>query len=143
MLFVMIRAPPRSTRTDTLFPYTTLFRSGGVDRVLARFLERVEPLRNAARQVGAIVDRQLARLGPFGHHLQGRIAVAAEEGDAHERQAHRLGFGRDDRIEGVEIGQVCLSNSDDRKACGYSRRGPRPRRPNWLPMSNTRREGDR
>src|SRR3546814_16850676 len=25
--FVMIRRPPRSTRTDTLFPYTTLFRS--------------------------------------------------------------------------------------------------------------------
>src|SRR3546814_20166435 len=25
--FLMIRPPPRSTRTDTLFPYTTLFRS--------------------------------------------------------------------------------------------------------------------
>src|SRR3546814_16007792 len=34
----MIRRPPRSTRTDTLFPYTTLFRSdhvraGGVDQL--------------------------------------------------------------------------------------------------------------
>src|SRR3546814_16335764 len=28
-LFLMIRRPPISTRTDTLFPYTTLFRSGG------------------------------------------------------------------------------------------------------------------
>src|SRR3546814_2151109 len=27
----MIRRPPRSTRTDTLFPYTTLFRSGSTD----------------------------------------------------------------------------------------------------------------
>src|SRR3546814_14433860 len=27
--FLMIRRPPRSTRTDTLFPYTTLFRSMG------------------------------------------------------------------------------------------------------------------
>src|SRR3546814_2043373 len=27
----MIRRPPRSTRTDTLFPYTTLFRSGMYD----------------------------------------------------------------------------------------------------------------
>src|SRR3546814_3148765 len=27
--FLMIRRPPRFTRTDTLFPYTTLFRSGG------------------------------------------------------------------------------------------------------------------
>src|SRR3546814_2695767 len=29
----MIRRPPRSTRTDTLFPYTTLFRSGAVERL--------------------------------------------------------------------------------------------------------------
>src|SRR3546814_16695011 len=31
----MIRRPPRSTRTDTLFPYTTLFRSGrgNLDRI--------------------------------------------------------------------------------------------------------------
>src|SRR3546814_11587216 len=27
IVFIMIRRPPRSTRTDTLFPYTTLFRS--------------------------------------------------------------------------------------------------------------------
>src|SRR3546814_16913385 len=30
----MIRRPPRSTRTDTLFPYTTLFRSNGVTRAI-------------------------------------------------------------------------------------------------------------
>src|SRR3546814_20964767 len=29
----MRRRPPRSTRTDTLFPYTTLFRSGRADRM--------------------------------------------------------------------------------------------------------------
>src|SRR3546814_9139902 len=34
----MIRRPPRSTRTDTLFPYTTLFRSG-----------HLQPARTAAR----------------------------------------------------------------------------------------------
>src|SRR3546814_2487309 len=28
LFFLMIRRPPRSTLTDTLFPYTTLFRSG-------------------------------------------------------------------------------------------------------------------
>src|SRR3546814_11140136 len=39
----MIRRPPRSTRTDTLFPYTTLFRSGGAvdgyvwDTIIAQF----------------------------------------------------------------------------------------------------------
>src|SRR3546814_18508777 len=30
----MIRRPPRSTRTDTLFPYTTLFRSGRTQKVV-------------------------------------------------------------------------------------------------------------
>src|SRR3546814_17448244 len=43
LFFLMIRRPPRSTRTDTLFPYTTLFRSillpevGGVGQ--ARLLQ--------------------------------------------------------------------------------------------------------
>src|SRR3546814_18562921 len=38
----MIRRPPRSTRTDTLFPYTTLFRSGvfnGRDRFKGRDID--------------------------------------------------------------------------------------------------------
>src|SRR3546814_4851333 len=30
----MIRRPPRSTRTDTLFPYTTLFRSAAADQMV-------------------------------------------------------------------------------------------------------------
>src|SRR3546814_10279693 len=34
--FLMIRRPPRSTRTDTLFPYTTLFRSIGAGTVANR-----------------------------------------------------------------------------------------------------------
>src|SRR3546814_15042793 len=32
VFFLMIRRPPRSTRTDTLFPYTTLFRSPAARR---------------------------------------------------------------------------------------------------------------
>src|SRR3546814_20939758 len=40
--FLMIRRPPRSTRTDTLFPYTTLFRSllqpiGRIDQIIGAF----------------------------------------------------------------------------------------------------------
>src|SRR3546814_19233269 len=35
----MIRRPPRSTRTDTLFPYTTLFRSDDADAIAARLRE--------------------------------------------------------------------------------------------------------
>src|SRR3546814_19915261 len=37
--FLMIRRPPRSTRTDTLFPYTTLFRSGWTAHALQKFVE--------------------------------------------------------------------------------------------------------
>src|SRR3546814_899599 len=36
VFFLMIRRPPRSTRTDTLFPYTTLFRSAGEIAVFER-----------------------------------------------------------------------------------------------------------
>src|SRR3546814_21016577 len=43
VLFLMRRRPPRSTRTDTLFPCTTLFRSdvglAGVDHILGQCLE--------------------------------------------------------------------------------------------------------
>src|SRR3546814_10350966 len=34
----MIRRPPRSTRTDTLFPYTTLFRSAGAGQIRRQVL---------------------------------------------------------------------------------------------------------
>src|SRR3546814_4177484 len=37
----MIRRPPRSTRTDTLFPYTTLFRSRLAEDHLEALLERL------------------------------------------------------------------------------------------------------
>src|SRR3546814_11665082 len=35
LFFLRIRRPPRSTRTDTLFPYTTLFRSRDLAHLLA------------------------------------------------------------------------------------------------------------
>src|SRR3546814_7997850 len=47
----MIRRPPRSTRTDTLFPYTTLFRSG-FEQDIARRAERFDPLGEAVRYAG-------------------------------------------------------------------------------------------
>src|SRR3546814_6488944 len=52
----MIRRPPRSTRTDTLFPYTTLFRSVR-DSTRRRVLEAIEQLKyspnTAARSLAA------------------------------------------------------------------------------------------
>src|SRR3546814_12224457 len=46
--FVMIRRPPRSTRTDTLFPYTTLFRSYGRRRHARRAHAATPPKRFAS-----------------------------------------------------------------------------------------------
>src|SRR3546814_19116023 len=40
IFFLMIRLPPRSTRTDTLFPYTTLFRSRMGRAVAPRLAQR-------------------------------------------------------------------------------------------------------
>src|SRR3546814_14238077 len=53
-LFLMIRRPPRSTRTDTLFPYTTLFRS------LVQQLDRDEqrrPRTSARHELNREIDR--------------------------------------------------------------------------------------
>src|SRR3546814_5489128 len=76
----MIRRPPRSTRTDTLFPYTTLFRS-------ARRRARAVP----ARQCRAQARRQCERRQPrcrrrarahraadFGDRARGRRCVMSE-----------------------------------------------------------------
>src|SRR3546814_13698232 len=48
----MIRRPPRSTRTDTLFPYTTLFRSmARLHRALAQFMLDRQTAENGYEEV--------------------------------------------------------------------------------------------
>src|SRR3546814_17851314 len=48
----MIRRPPRSTRTDTLFPYTTLFRSNVGKSSLINALARRKALANTSKTPG-------------------------------------------------------------------------------------------
>src|SRR3546814_8713055 len=43
LFFLMIRRPPRSTRTDTLFPYTTLFRSARLEPAIGVHPELIRP----------------------------------------------------------------------------------------------------
>src|SRR3546814_6904161 len=52
----MIRRPPRSTRTDTLFPYTTLFRS----RRAASAHDPIAPSRRLARTGSTAAVRQMS-----------------------------------------------------------------------------------
>src|SRR3546814_4265784 len=63
----MIRRPPRSTRTDTLFPYTTLFRSGRRRRALrsARLAVPLHGVLDAAAG-GHPVQRAAGDLGTVG-----------------------------------------------------------------------------
>src|SRR3546814_8152781 len=58
----MIRRPPRSTRTDTLFPYTTLFRSGrGAEEDEAGAYRRHDGLRAGRVQASTRKLRQAWR----------------------------------------------------------------------------------
>src|SRR3546814_9794800 len=77
----MIRRPPRSTRTDTLFPYTTLFRSGSgllgflTNDVLAGVLHAL-----------ALVRLRRTEAADLGRNLAHALLVGT--GD------HDLGLGR-------------------------------------------------
>src|SRR3546814_8731446 len=57
----MTRRPPRSTRTDTLFPYTTLFRSGHVQYGV----EHIAQIRRARAASGLRRGQQRRDMAPF------------------------------------------------------------------------------
>src|SRR3546814_18739098 len=88
----MIRRPPRSTRTDTLFPYTTLFRSGvggvrgrGGHRLGGAEGHRQSPIdvdgRMRLQQLGVGDVAQTGKIGvrPIRHFLQPRPLVRAAD----------------------------------------------------------------
>src|SRR3546814_18014750 len=61
----MIRRPPRSTRTDTLFPYTTLFRSFGIARADVMTGGALQDFER--QELAAVGQGQLAERGLLGH----------------------------------------------------------------------------
>src|SRR3546814_20160602 len=80
----MIRRPPRSTRTDTLFPYTTLFRSAG---------------------------ELAAEAAPAGF---GYLAARIPEGRAGSRSEHRRGLAaHDDHVGGTSFEQADADDPGD------------------------------
>src|SRR3546814_1466185 len=74
--FLMIRRPPRSTRTDTPFPYTTLFRSVVPLDHLQGIVPRREPGRFLPRPHQPIVRKPGRDLPPalFDQHLSVMVA---------------------------------------------------------------------
>src|SRR3546814_11875930 len=115
--FLMIRRPPRSTRTDTLFPYTTLFRSQrqpivalrislGADQIIREpafsreFLDAIPAtlgLREQPQRLGGPLHPHQSR-GHAGLHpgIVGRDLLGAREqyrrggGIAQDRKSTRL-----------------------------------------------------
>src|SRR3546814_6757987 len=105
----MIRRPPRSTRTDTLFPSTTLFRSVvGVDDMAAR----------TARM--AIIARLVVR--PHEPHIgiveAGLVEVERRDRDAQTPSRAAVGL--------VEVGPPRILQPLDRSGgCGQDRKSTR------------------
>src|SRR3546814_14613290 len=102
LFFLMIRRPPRSTRTDTLFPYTTLFRSGDDIVGAHRRDHRAVSLDNAA----------------FGRRDEAR-AHAGDIAAERERRGDAMGVGDaagDDqqRSEERRVGKECVSTCRSR-----------------------------
>src|SRR3546814_10264965 len=83
--FFMIRRPPRSTRTDTLFPYTPLFRSPGAA---------------GRRRAGQCFDRDRAEPGEERrlalrrqrHSARHRVAVRSEEHTSELQSLMRISY---------------------------------------------------
>src|SRR3546814_3953504 len=121
----MLRRPPRSTRTDTLFPYPTLFRS-----VIACFLAAAiflvdpgigEPIRRLRAQQ-QVIDSEAgialprARLIiPEGPHPAARMPRPERIGPplSHQRAIARAAFGLHQRVLGHRadrIGIVVIGN---------------------------------
>src|SRR3546814_13392268 len=69
IFFLMIRRPPRSTRTDTLFPYTTLFRSARPTSPRVRFDEEVSAMSNRRRSTTE-AEVEFYLRGPDGHSIK-------------------------------------------------------------------------
>src|SRR3546814_2235014 len=94
----MIRRPPRSTRTDTLFPYTPLFRSPGFG----------EPQPEGAPEAFSKTTQEIADMGDFFRHSERRPAQVdknlPEEERLHEvfqafvRNYYRVLLGVDENL---------------------------------------------
>src|SRR3546814_14905370 len=121
----MIRRPPRSTRTDTLFPYTTLFRS----RLFAS--DRLEDILAALEDDGSEwAEKELRTIGaksPTSCKVALRLlAHGAEQRDFPDEI--RLEYAiqapmaaRHDFIEGVRELQVAKDNALERQqACPHN-----------------------
>src|SRR3546814_5878259 len=102
----MIRRPPRSTRTDTLFPYTTLFRSVGKQSINGRGIGGGTQFR-----AHLLAGKHVGQLGEQHQMLMGEMLWYRKR----ENQVDRLAVGR---TEIYRLGQAheCADGRIDRKS---------------------------
>src|SRR3546814_1891889 len=110
--FLMIRLPPRSTRTDTLFPYTTLFRSCLTNNDRFR---GARPRRRADSRGGGCVDRA-DRAAPV-RPVATRSRRLARGGSAPRRRlsAHVAALRR--RANAPHLAALCRSPATHAPSC--------------------------
>src|SRR3546814_5219376 len=113
----MIRRPPRSTRTDTLFPYTTLFRSLGSQaltetggHVLARDLKLVtRDAGGVQTPFATIEDGPDNRLNDGRVDAFGRLWIGTMDNQLHRPQGALYRVSPSGRVERL-FGDVVVSN---------------------------------
>src|SRR3546814_7859429 len=84
----MIRRPPRSTRTDTLFPYTTLFRSHDIDWL-------VPIVADAEAGFGGVLNafelmKAMIEAGAAGVHFEDQLASVKKRSEEHTSELQSL-----------------------------------------------------
>src|SRR3546814_1514431 len=108
----MIRRPPRSTRTDTLFPYTTLFRSPEIVGEVAVAGEANGDRDLGDRLFGAEQQFLCPEDAPFDQVAMRRCAGGSLEGLSEMMRAQaRL---RGQVAQADVLGEVCFDVVDDR-----------------------------
>src|SRR3546814_8313444 len=84
----MIRRPPRSTRTDTLFPYTTLFRSC----YWAQVLPDCWPLSSSNISIAVPVYKPMQRLGSYSPSSSPWASSRSEEHTSELQSLMRISY---------------------------------------------------
>src|SRR3546814_6373546 len=111
VLFLLrIRRPPRSTRTDTLFPYTTLFRSLSIGQL--RAVDAFPLRRDHPREV-AIGDAERDRIP--GVNLHQRLLPVARQARSEEHTSELQSLMR------ISYAVFCLKKKTKKLKCTYTK----------------------
>src|SRR3546814_14275606 len=119
VLFLMLRRPPRSTRTDTLVPYPTLFRS-----------DRQQPLSARVPALKEIVFH--ARLGTVADKVSRLESLAAEI------SKHVPGADRDEARSAARLAKADLTTRSEERRVG--KEGGSTCRSRWLPSHKKKKK---